>query len=63
MTTAEVALQLVKAYIDKAPQNALVAGMPSDYNGQQVAETAGNNIGVLYDTVYKAVTKSFSATE
>ena len=60
MTQSEIALELVKAFIDKATPNAMMAGLPNSATGEQAAQTAGKNLGILFDTVYQEVVKSLS---
>ena len=51
MTNDEIALQIVRAFIEKADQNAMLAGISTRSTGEQAAETAGKNLGILFDTV------------
>jgi len=57
MDTREVALQIVVAWLGKS-QADMTRGMSGDSTGEKIAETSGKNLGILYDTVYKAVEKS-----
>ena len=60
MDNAEITLQIVEGWLARANEPPLTAGLKATSTGKDVAEKAGENLGILYDKVYKAVKAAHS---
>lgn len=60
MSVSEIALDIIQSWLEKAPEKAMIPGVSLNVPGKEVAETAGENLGILFDKVYKAVEATLS---